>query len=67
MPGEPLIPRGPYRFLKHPNYVVVVAEIALLPLVFGLWEVALGFSVLNAIVLAIRIHAESRALASLRD
>ena len=64
VPGETLVRSGPYRFLNHPNYVVVAAEIALLPLVFGLWEVALAFTILNAIVLAIRIRAEARALES---
>lgn len=60
--GEDLVRRGPYRFLSHPNYVVVVGEIACLPLVFGLvWYAAL-FSVLNALVLWVRIGAENRAL-----
>jgi methyltransferase len=62
VPGERLVARGPYRFVDHPNYVVVAAEIALLPLVFGLWQVALVFTALNALVLAIRIRAENRAL-----
>jgi methyltransferase len=58
----PLVKRGPYRFVDHPNYLVVIAEIAVLPLVFGLWQVALVFTVLNAAVLAVRIRAENRAL-----
>jgi methyltransferase len=62
VPGEQLVRRGPYRLLNHPNYAVVVAEIALLPLVFGLWQVALAFSVLNAAALTVRIHEENRAL-----
>lgn len=62
LPGEPLVRRGPYRFLSHPNYVVVAAEIAVLPVVFGLNGYAVVFSLLNAAVLAIRIRAESRAL-----
>lgn len=66
VPGETLVRAGPYRFLNHPNYVVVAAEIALLPLVFDLWQVALVFTVLNSIVLAIRIRAEARALESVR-
>jgi methyltransferase len=65
-PGAPLIRRGPYRWLNHPNYLIVTAEIAVLPLVFGLWQIALLFSLLNAVVLAVRIRAENRALASLR-
>ena len=67
VPGEKLVARGPYRFVSHPNYVVVAAEIALLPLVFGLWQVALSFSVLNAFVLAVRIRAENQALESIRS
>jgi methyltransferase len=61
--GTPLVRRGPYRWLNHPNYAVVVAEIAVLPLVFGLWQIALLFSFLNAAVLMIRIREENRALA----
>jgi methyltransferase len=62
LPDAPLVRRGPYRFVNHPNYVVVVAEIADLPLVFGLWEISLLFSVLNAVLLTLRIRAENRAL-----
>lgn len=62
VPGEPLVESGPYRFVDHPNYLVVIGEIAVLPLVFGLWHVALIFSLLNAMILAIRIGTENRAL-----
>ena len=62
LPGAPLVKAGPYRFVSHPNYVVVAAEIAVLPLVWGLWPVALIFSALNAAILAIRIREENRAL-----
>jgi methyltransferase len=62
LPDAPLVKRGPYRFVDHPNYVVVAGEIAVLPLVFGLWQVALIFTLLNAAVLAIRIREENRAL-----
>lgn len=62
VPGEPLVRHGPYRFVNHPNYVVVIAEIAVLPLVFGLWQVALTFSLLNAAILAVRVSAEDSAL-----
>ena len=62
LPDTPLLRRGPYRLLNHPNYVVVGGEIAVLPLVFGLWAVALVFTVLNAAVLAVRIREENRAL-----
>lgn len=67
VPGEKLVTSGPYRYVSHPNYIVVVAEIALLPLVFGLGQVAMLFSAMNAAVLAIRISAENRALESLRQ
>ena len=66
VPGEQLVARGPYRFISHPNYAVVVAEIALLPLVFGLWQIAIIFSLLNLVILSIRIRAENDALESLR-
>lgn len=62
LPDAPLVRRGPYRFVSHPNYLVVAAEIAVLPLVFGLVGYAVVFSVLNAAILAIRIRAEGRAL-----
>jgi methyltransferase len=64
LPDAPLVARGPFRFVRHPNYLVVIGEIAVLPLAFGLWQVALLFSLLNAAVLAIRIRAEEKALAS---
>jgi methyltransferase len=63
LPGEQLVAAGPFRFVRHPNYLVVIGEIAVLPLAFGLWKVALLFSLLNAAVLAIRIRAEEQALA----
>ena len=62
VPGEQRVRRGPYRFLAHPNYAVVVAEILLLPLAFGLVAYAIAFSVLNGVLLAIRIPAETAAL-----
>ena len=63
LPGEPLVRHGPYRWLDHPNYLIVIAEIAVLPLVFGLPVVAGFFSVLNAIVLWVRLREENEALA----
>lgn len=66
LPDAPLVGRGPYRWLKHPNYLVVAAEIAVLPLAFGAWELALGFSLANAVVLADRIRIEETALAPRR-
>jgi len=65
VPGETLVTAGPYRFLSHPNYAVVIGEIAVLPLAFGLPWFALMFGILNAGVLTIRISAENRALRSL--
>ena len=62
LPEAPLVREGPYRFLSHPNYWVVAGEIAVLPLVFGLPWVALGFTILNAAVLWIRVREENRAL-----
>jgi methyltransferase len=66
VPGETLVRTGPFRLLNHPNYAVVVAEIALLPLVFGLWRTAIIFSLLNALLLTIRIREENRALSACR-
>jgi methyltransferase len=62
VPGETLIDSGPFRFVNHPNYIIVIGEIALLPMVFGLWRIAVIFSLLNAVILTIRIRAENRAL-----
>jgi methyltransferase len=66
VPGESLVSTGPYRYLSHPNYAVVAAEIAVLPLALHLPWIAAVFTVLNAMVLAIRIRAENRALAGSR-
>jgi methyltransferase len=66
LPGAPLVRRGPYRYLRHPNYVVVAGEIAVLPLVFGQWQIALLFSALNFLVLRERIRVENEALAERR-
>lgn len=63
LPGEPLVTKGPYRIFSHPNYAVVVVEIFVLPIAFGLLWYAVLFSILNAIILTIRIRAESSALA----
>jgi methyltransferase len=63
VPGETLVARGPYRFLRHPNYAVVAGEFAAVPLALGLPIYALAFTVLNAVVLAIRIPEENAALA----
>lgn len=66
VPDAPLVRRGPYRWIRHPNYLIVAAEIALLPLAFGAWELALGFSLANAALLADRIRIEEKALAPRR-
>ena len=62
LPGAPLVASGPYRFVSHPNYCVVAAEILVLPLVFDLLWYGIVFSILNAVVLWIRIRAEAAAL-----
>jgi Uncharacterized protein conserved in bacteria len=62
LPSAPLVRRGPYRFLRHPNYLVVAGEIALLPLAFGAVDLAVVFSVLNGALLAWRIAIEDKAL-----
>ncbi len=62
LPGVPPVREGPYRFVSHPNYCIVAAEILVLPLVFGLVWYGIVFSGLNALVLWIRIHAEEAAL-----
>jgi len=63
VPGMTPVRRGPYRFLRHPNYVAVVIELASAPMMFGAWRTALVFSAFNAAVLVIRIREEERALA----
>ena len=64
VPGLPLVSRGPYRLLRHPNYVAVVLEGAAIPLVHSAWATAAVFTVLNAGLLARRIQVEERALAT---
>ena len=62
----PVVDTGPYRWMRHPNYFIVAGEIALLPLAFGAWEIALGFSIANAALIAWRIQVEDRTLDSRR-
>lgn len=62
LPGAPLVRRGPYRFMKHPNYAIVALEIALLPLAFGAWVIAVIFTIANAGLTTIRIGSEDDAL-----
>jgi methyltransferase len=66
LPSAPLVRRGPFRLVRHPNYCVVIAEIAVLPLVFGAWDIAIVFSLLNLALLAWRIRIEEQALAPRR-
>ena len=66
VPGETLVARGPYRFVSHPNYVVVALEIFVAPLALGLWGVGLAFGLANLLLLAWRIRVEGRALATVR-
>lgn len=63
-PDLPLVRSGPYRWLRHPNYVAVVIEGAALPLVHSAWITAVAFTVLNAAVLTVRIRSENSALAT---
>jgi methyltransferase len=60
--GFPLIKNGIYKYVKHPNYLIVIAEIAIIPLVFHLYYTAIAFTVLNAIALSVRIKEENKVL-----
>jgi len=62
LPGAPLVKSGPYRWLNHPNYLIVIGEFAVLPLVFDLPVIAIVFSVLNGLLLWVRIRDENEAL-----
>ncbi|MGK3995627.1 isoprenylcysteine carboxyl methyltransferase family protein [Sorangium sp. So ce1024] len=62
VPGAAPVSGGPYRYLRHPNYAAVIIEMAAIPLIHGAWLTALVFSVLNALVLTVRIRAEEEAL-----
>ena len=64
LPGAPVVSTGPYRFGSHPNYVVVALEIAVLPLAFGLWGYAFLFTLLNAVMMWVRIRSEASALSA---
>jgi methyltransferase len=66
VPDLPLVAAGPYRYLRHPNYVAVVLEGVALPLVHACWLTALIFTVANAFVLAVRLRVENAALATVR-
>ncbi len=62
MPNAEPVTGGPYRFLPHPNYVAVVVELAAVPLIFGGWATAATFTLVNAVLLAVRVRVEERAL-----
>ncbi len=66
LPGAPLVRKGPYRLLRHPNYAVVVGEIAVLPLAFGAAAIAILFSLGNLVLILRRIRIEDAALAPQR-
>jgi methyltransferase len=66
LPDAPLVRTGPFRYLRHPNYLLVVAEIAVLPLAFGAFAIAAIFSALNLVLIARRIRIEERVLAPRR-
>lgn len=66
LPGETLVRRGPYRFVSHPNYLLVALELPVLPLALRLPSLALVFGVLNLGVLALRVRVEARALKAAR-
>ena len=58
----PLIKKGPYKYFKHPNYAIVIAEIAIIPLVFHLYFTAIAFTLFNMIMLSVRIKEENKAM-----
>jgi methyltransferase len=67
LPNAKVVRKGPYRYIKHPNYVIVAAEFLLIPLLFQAYVTAILFSILNAVILAVRIPAEEKALRSLTE
>ncbi|MFL6235608.1 MAG: isoprenylcysteine carboxyl methyltransferase family protein [Thermoanaerobaculia bacterium] len=67
LPGASPVTGGPYRFLRHPNYLAVITEILALPLVHTAWLTAIVFSLLNGLILRVRIRAEEEALARMTD
>jgi methyltransferase len=66
LPDAPLVRTGPFRYFRHPNYLLVITEVAILPLAFGAFAIAATFSVLNLLLIARRIRIEDRVLAPRR-
>ncbi|MEQ1508667.1 MAG: isoprenylcysteine carboxylmethyltransferase family protein, partial [Myxococcota bacterium] len=64
-PPDAVVTTGPYRYIRHPNYLCVILEIAALPLLHDAWLSAIGLTLWNAAVLAVRIPTEERALSAL--
>jgi methyltransferase len=62
LPAAPLVRRGPYRWLRHPNYLAVIVELAAAPMILGAWRTALAASAVNLAALALRVRVEERAL-----
>ncbi len=62
IPHTPLIAKGPYRYIKHPNYIIVIGEILIIPLIFHLYYTAIIFTMLNGVMLFFRIKEENKAL-----
>ena len=67
LPGVPVVTSGPYRFLRHPNYLAVVLEVAALPLVHSAWVTAVVFTILNGLILRTRLRVEESTLRELAD
>lgn len=67
LPGVPPVTGGPYRFLRHPNYLAVITEMFALPLIHTAWLTAVAFSLLNGLVLRVRIRAEEEALSKMTE
>jgi len=62
VPGAPIVTRGPYRYMRHPNYLAVIVEGVAIPMIHDAWMTAVVFSVLNALLLVVRIRCEEKAL-----
>ncbi|WNB93674.1 isoprenylcysteine carboxylmethyltransferase family protein [Bacillus sp. NEB1478] len=67
LPGAAVVAKGPYKFIRHPNYLVVTIELIVIPLIFGAYITAILFTILNMLMLRVRITAEEKALIELTD